>query len=154
MGGPLLGVAEARKLRRRGRLCGNVEVRRFYADMPRLLAECDAVVSMAGYNTVSEILQSEKPCVLAPRTYPRMEQAIRAERLAARGLAIALPEPRPSELRNAVHVALQRGRLDSTVIPDLGGVRRVSEIVGELLSVEVRSKEESLAAAEARSLVS
>jgi len=53
-------------------------------------------VAMAGYNTCAEILQSGKPSVLLPRTHPRMEQAIRAERFQELGLARSLIDPRPT----------------------------------------------------------
>ena len=40
-----------------------------------------AVISMAGYNTVSEILASDTPALLVPRETPRLEQFIRATAL-------------------------------------------------------------------------
>jgi predicted glycosyltransferase len=42
---------------------------------------------MAGYNSTFEALQAGLRSVLVPRRRPRREQAIRADRLAARGLA-------------------------------------------------------------------
>lgn len=135
VGGPLLDDSTARRLRRRARMIGNVDVRRFYRDMPRLLSECSAVVSMAGYNTCAEVLQSRKPWVLLPRTEPRKEQGVRAERLAARGLALCRSDPNPEELRRAIQSALERPYMDEDLIPDLGGVRRLCTIVGEMLEV-------------------
>jgi predicted glycosyltransferase len=131
----LLNDSEARRIRRRARMIGNVEVRRFYADMPRLLSECNAVVSMAGYNTCTEVLQSRKPWVILPRTHFRLEQAIRAERLAKLGLAIQLPQAKPDELRRAVGMALEREPMPLESVPSLGGVQRVCAIAAELLEV-------------------
>jgi predicted glycosyltransferase len=41
---------------------------------------------MAGYNTTFEILSFGKPALLVPRTEPRLEQWLRAERLQRLGL--------------------------------------------------------------------
>jgi predicted glycosyltransferase len=50
----------------------------------------DLVVSMAGYNTVTELLALEKRVVLVPRIVPSLEQWIRASRLSRLGLCTAL----------------------------------------------------------------
>lgn len=42
------------------------------------VASAEAVVSMAGYNTVAETLSTDTPAMLVPRTTPRTEQIIRA----------------------------------------------------------------------------
>ena len=41
---------------------------------------------MGGYNTFCEILSFGKPALLVPRTTPRLEQYLRAERAQALGL--------------------------------------------------------------------
>ncbi len=134
--GPLLDTREARRLRRRAEALGSVRLHRFHADLPHLLAQCQAVVSMAGYNTCAEILRSRRPSVLLPRTWPRLEQRIRAERLAALGLT-DVPELEPIQVRRAIERALARGGVGERM-PNLDGARRVSEIAGELLSLPVR----------------
>ncbi|MFT7487140.1 MAG: putative glycosyltransferase, partial [Candidatus Paceibacteria bacterium] len=65
--GPLFPKREARSIKRRARLLNGLEVHSFHHDIPRLLAQSDAVVSMAGYNSVTEIVQSGKPAVFWPR---------------------------------------------------------------------------------------
>jgi predicted glycosyltransferase len=57
-----------------------------------LIRRADCVIAMAGYNTVNEILALDKRALLVPRTKPRTEQLIRAERLAELGLADLLPD--------------------------------------------------------------
>jgi predicted glycosyltransferase len=133
IGGPLLDERDARRLRHRADALGNVEVRRFHADLPWCLAECDAVVGMAGYNTCAEILLSRRPSVLLPRTHPRMEQAIRAERLQKLGLTTSLIDPRPAEIVAAVGRALAGGPLPEAALPSLLGVSGVSQVVRELI---------------------
>ena len=137
VGGPLLDERDARRLRRRAEALGNVQVRRFHADLPWLLAECDAVVAMAGYNTVAEILQSGKPAVLLPRTHPRMEQAIRAERLASLGLAECLIDARPLELIHTVERALRAGPPPAERRPRLDGVEALCGVARELLETPI-----------------
>ncbi|MFD2236912.1 glycosyltransferase family protein [Aureimonas populi] len=56
-----------------------------------LMREAAALVCMGGYNTVCEVLGLDTPALVAPRTVPRLEQMVRAERLAARGLLDCLP---------------------------------------------------------------
>ncbi len=146
IGGPLLDERDARRLRRRAEGLGNVQVRRFHADLPWLLAECHAVVAMAGYNTCAEILLSQKPSVLLPRTHPRMEQAIRAERLQKLGLTRSLIDPRPEELIAAVGRALADGPPSRASLPGLEGVERLCAVVHELVTCPATAIARALAA--------
>jgi predicted glycosyltransferase len=57
------------------------------ADTFQLMAAADAVVSMGGYNSVCEALALARPLVIVPRATEKVEQRIRAEVLAAQGLA-------------------------------------------------------------------
>src|SRR5204863_7922432 len=57
------------------------------ADNIQLMAAADAVVSMGGYNSVCEALAVARPLVIVPRATHKVEQQLRAETLAARGLA-------------------------------------------------------------------
>lgn len=54
----------------------------FELGLEERMAEAWGVIAMGGYNTVVELLRSGRPALLAPRTKPRKEQAIRAVRLA------------------------------------------------------------------------
>jgi len=56
-------------------------VRRTWPGMSHHIQRAAAVISMAGYNTVSEILASQTPSLLVPRETPRLEQFIRATAL-------------------------------------------------------------------------
>jgi predicted glycosyltransferase len=88
----------------------DVRIERFRPDMDEVLAGARAVVSMAGYCTVAEILSSGKPALLVPRAVPREEQLNRARRLAAAG-RVEMLDPRaadPTELREAIDRLLDR----------------------------------------------
>ncbi|WP_152362878.1 glycosyltransferase family protein [Microlunatus speluncae] len=100
-----------------------------------------AVVSMAGYNTVCEILATGTPALLVPRTRPRTEQLIRAGRFAALGL-VDLLEPTDLSpgriadwLRSAVAGSAQATLRGSTEIR-LDGLRRIPELADALLAVD------------------
>jgi predicted glycosyltransferase len=55
-------------------------------------SQADAVLCMAGYNSTMEALAAGQRPILVPRRSPRREQAIRASRLAALGLADVVDE--------------------------------------------------------------
>jgi len=79
--------------------------------VPELRAHCalaDCVVSMAGYNTVCDVLSYRRPAVFVPRPEPSHEQSIRAQRLREWGVAEALSPGRasPAELATAIREAL------------------------------------------------
>ena len=62
-------------------------------------ASASALVQMAGYNSSAEALVGGVRPILVPRRNPRREQAIRASRLAAMGLADVVDEAaRPEEV--------------------------------------------------------
>jgi predicted glycosyltransferase len=76
-----------------GRGAADTVVERNRTDFRRLLANCAASVSQAGYNTAVDLLATGAPAVLIPfATEKETEQTLRAERFAARGLAAHLPE--------------------------------------------------------------
>ncbi len=62
----------------------------FTEDGASLVERAARVVSMAGYNSVCEILAYRKPALLVPREAPRREQTIRATRFAEIGLVDVL----------------------------------------------------------------
>ncbi|MDF1748615.1 MAG: glycosyltransferase [Alphaproteobacteria bacterium] len=58
----------------------DVEVITFDAHMESLMSEAVGVVAMGGYNTFCEIMSFDKRALIVPRTVPRREQFIRAQR--------------------------------------------------------------------------
>lgn len=135
--GPLLDPERVRALRRRARRLPGVHLQQFHSDMPALYAEATAVVAMSGYNTSAELLQTGLPTVFLPRTFPRREQSLRAERFAALGLAQSLIQPRPERLREAVEVALRQPRRATSPVP-LDGASRLAAVAAGLLGVRAQ----------------
>ncbi|MPY71158.1 MAG: hypothetical protein GEU92_13845 [Alphaproteobacteria bacterium] len=83
-----------------------------------LIAGAAGIVAMGGYNTFCEILSFDKPALVMPRTVPRKEQLIRAQRADELGLLKCLVD---DEARNAATMA--------TALRHLPQQRRPSEIV-------------------------
>jgi predicted glycosyltransferase len=88
--GPLMAKSQRDELRAALRGHAGVHYLDFVDDLAAHLAAADLVVSMGGYNTVCEVLDSGRPALIVPRTQPRREQLIRAEALARRGLVSIL----------------------------------------------------------------
>jgi predicted glycosyltransferase len=85
--GPLMPGDERTELERRAAdAAPGIQVVTAVPDLADLMAAADAVIAMAGYNTVREILTYGRPALLVPRVQPRVEQLIRAEALERRGL--------------------------------------------------------------------
>jgi predicted glycosyltransferase len=92
----------------------SISVTEFSGEMLHYMAAADVIVSMAGYNTICEIVSLGKRAVVVPRVHPVQEQFIRAERLAALGTlrmihpdaltAAALAEMVQRELRETAPV--------------------------------------------------
>jgi predicted glycosyltransferase len=93
----------------------------------------DTVISMAGYNTVCELLTLGKRSILVPRVKPVEEQKIRAERMANFGaFRTILPDAlTPDVLENAIAEQLQAARNNaplSTYI-DLGALPYITTML-------------------------
>ncbi len=142
--GPFMNGEDRRRFHDRAELLPQVSCRTFDARVERLFDGAAAVVAMGGYNVFCEILSFDKPALLVPRTVPRLEQLLRAERAAALGVVSmleleaaadpvrmaealrALPaQPRPSSAR--VPLDLEGlGAIVADLEPELGA-RRLPE---------------------------
>ncbi|MGB0383547.1 MAG: glycosyltransferase family protein [Ardenticatenaceae bacterium] len=131
--GPLMAEGKRKQLRQAAR-DKPVTFFEFTPDLVSYMAAADLVVSMAGYNTVCEILSLQKRALLIPRMRVRAEQALRAMRLAERGLAqVLLPtELTPQRLATQIECALSAPPPPATL--DLDGLPRVSAAIADLLN--------------------
>ena len=131
--GPLMPARAVRRIKRRSRMLEGITVHRFHSDMPRLIEHSALIVAMAGYNTSTEIVRSGKPVVFLPRTFPRAEQHIRAERLERLGIGKCLVGASAPELLEAIKSGLRDGRVARVNLP-LDGLQKLSEIAFELIN--------------------
>lgn len=136
--GPYLPAKAREELKAIGETLDKVQMIDFDNRLEDLVAGSSAVVGMAGYNTFCEILSFDRPSLLLPRTQPREEQLIRAQRASALGLAtMLLPEQSgdPVVLAEALRALPKRpppSRSGSSMA-DLGGLERIVADVGEWL---------------------
>jgi predicted glycosyltransferase len=109
----------------------DVTVSDFTGDMMTLMGAADVVVSMAGYNTICEVLSLNKRAVTVPRVRPVQEQWIRAERLARLGLIDAIhPDVlTPERLAAAVRTQLERKDHDLPRLAKQDGLSAVARWV-------------------------
>ena len=105
-----------------------------------LMAAADAIVSMGGYNSVCEALAVARPLVIVPRATQKVEQQIRAETLAAHGLArwVHPTDAGPETLAAALGWALGQdrethARLVRAVIPAFDGAARLTAYLARWL---------------------
>lgn len=113
----------------------DVTVVRSVPDCTELIANARAVVAMGGYNVVCELLAAGVHPLIAPRTRPRVEQAIRAERLAALGAVDVLDGGgfAPREIGRWLTESAHVERRSSHVPIDLDGLRRLPGLIAGLL---------------------
>ena len=88
---------------------------------------------MGGYNTFCEILSFGKPALLVPRTVPRLEQYLRAERAHALGLVRMLADDGardPRRMAASLHELPRMPVLAHEIrAPMLQGLERISSLV-------------------------
>ena len=130
--GPLMSATEVTRLSNR---CDGDHIRLFdfRHDMANVVAGARGVVTMGGYNTISEVLQTGVPALVIPRVRPSEEQLIRANDFVSLGLADMLHPDMitPDRMWHAVHQMMQRPRrpIDRT---DYRGAERTAELLVEL----------------------
>ena len=137
--GPQMSADTRAEITRRFEYLTDVEFREFEPGLMELYAQADLVVSMAGYNTVCELLSFGRNAILVPRAQPVKEQLIRARLLAAAGL-FEIVEPNdltPETLLTKVLGSLKHAP-DLPVRVDLQGLPRIRERMRELLEEKTR----------------
>lgn len=121
----------------------SVTVFEYTTEMMTYLNAADVVVSMAGYNSVTELLSLGKPAVLVPRTVPVLEQWIRATRLEKLGLFSVI---HPDQVTPRVFLAVLKRALkkgsnqtgsDNTI--DMNALENIRDSVNTLLKARNRS---------------
>lgn len=129
--GPQMPANQLADLRRRA--VPGVKIVERLDDMVLHLRAARAIVSMGGYNTVCEIMSTDVPSLVVPRTQSRSEQRIRAASLASAGY---LEYREIGTLTPAVLAGWLASRLDTRVdrrSARLDGLLRVPQFAAELL---------------------
>ncbi len=115
----------------------NVEILKFDSYIELLMEKALGIVAMGGYNTFCEILTLDKPALIIPRSVPRQEQLIRAERAVKLGLASMLDpagERDPLKMAAALRALPQQARPSASQIPGLlAGHENIAEMVRQYL---------------------
>jgi predicted glycosyltransferase len=137
--GPELPANERRALQDLAAGVHRLVVKDFHDDMLACISASDLVVSMAGYNTICELLSAKKRAIIVPRVRPVKEQWIRAERLSQLGIFRSIHPAylTPQRLLDAVQQELAdanvRRPLGFDQI-DLEGLPRIERSINNLLS--------------------
>ena len=116
----------------------------FESHMELLYERAAGIVAMGGYNTFCEILSFGKPALIVPRTEPRLEQFLRAERAEQAGLLRMLPfdqerDPRRMAfmLRSLPYASVAN---EATRLRMLGGLERIAQLLEPWLGVPARRR--------------
>ncbi|RAM51209.1 MAG: glycosyltransferase [Hapalosiphonaceae cyanobacterium JJU2] len=126
--GPQMPTQHRQALYQTAKNYPQVQMGEFTDDLMSYIAVADVVVSMAGYNTICEILSASKPAVVVPRTKPSQEQFMRSQRMYQLGCfeTIHPDELTPAILMQKVQEQLANPQVNNNV--ELGGLDRISTI--------------------------
>lgn len=120
--GPFMGSKLQEDFLARVDRLSNVEAITFNAQVDGLMEHAVGIVCMGGYNTFCEVLSFDKRALIVPRTKPRLEQFIRAERAQELGLVRMLLDDdvrEPATMSTAIRTLPQQPLPSQTVVPGL-----------------------------------
>ena len=129
--GPFMPPDQYARLRHRARGLPIV-VAQLGEDSIRLMRRADLVISMAGYNTISEIMRFHKNAIVIPRPGPSAEQTMRCRLMSGRGLFSTI---HPSQLTAAALAELMMQKLQGStgmnhaMLPSLNGASVMAEVI-------------------------
>jgi len=130
--GPEMSEQHRRRIRDAAAGHPHLVIQEFNNDMMGCIDAADLVVSMAGYNTICEILSLHKRAIVVPRVRPVQEQWMRAERMARLGLLRTLHPDHVTPMQLMLAVAEELNADD-------GGARMGYEVDMEGMSRVARS---------------
>ena len=142
--GPFMPPTHQQEFHDRCESLDKVEIINFDTNIELLMKQAIGVVAMGGYNTFCEILSLDKPALIVPRSVPRMEQTIRANRAVGLGLVSMLD---PDMGRDSAKMAAALYQLpdhqppSAKAIPGLlDGHDTVANLVHQLLEIPLSMK--------------
>jgi predicted glycosyltransferase len=119
--------SQQRDLLRQACRTSAVRIENGIEDAGHWIRDASAILTMAGYNSLCEILKWRKRALVVPRGGPSAEQQIRSRLFAERSLVRALGPgtPAPEQLAEAlVRLLLEDGVPNEVAIPPLNGAAR------------------------------
>ena len=127
--GPNMPAADTEALRARAPAC--IQLEAGLETATEWIRRASAVVTMAGYNTLCEVLKWRKKALVVPRPGPSAEQLIRSQLFSERSLIrVCPPVPLPDELaRTLLHLIEEDGVPNPTSIPPLDGAQRSAALL-------------------------
>jgi predicted glycosyltransferase len=141
--GPFMQTERQNEFLQRARQLKRVRAITFDANLEALVQGAAGVVAMGGYNTFCEILSFDKRALIVPRTAPRLEQFIRAERASELGLVRMLPDDGTRDARamvTALRALAAQKAPSSVVVPGLlDGLDNVNRLMSRLLQARERA---------------
>ena len=133
--GPFMPPTEQQEFHERCEALSNVEILTFDSHIELLMEKATAIVAMGGYNTFCEILTLDKPALIIPRSVPRQEQLIRAERAVTLKLVSLLDpagERAPMQMAAAIRALPEQAKPSSANVSGLlAGHENIAEMVRE-----------------------
>lgn len=115
-----------------------IKILEFTNDLTSYINAADTIISMAGYNTICEIISLGKRAVIVPRVRPTKEQLIRAKCMEKVGLLKAIhPDLLNSDnLQKAVSEELSKNQNITAYIYalDFNALNQITDLVYKLLS--------------------
>ena len=144
--GPLMNPADRRLLEEQANGDERIIFKDFVPDVRDYVGAADAVVSMCGYNSATEILSLASRALVVPRTWQygeharrksviaEGEQIMRAEAMSRRGLLRMLPPDQldPEQLARELRALLRGPRPDPKKLPSLQGLKNATRLLVRL----------------------
>jgi predicted glycosyltransferase len=135
--GPFMQSLHQQEFHDRCESLRGVEIITFDTNIELLMEQAMGIVAMGGYNTFCEILSLDKPALIVPRSVPRQEQTIRANRAVALGLVSMLHPDHgrdPAKMAAALHRLPDQKPPSANAIPGmLDGHDNVADLVRQRL---------------------
>ncbi|MBA3369685.1 MAG: glycosyltransferase [Geodermatophilaceae bacterium] len=137
--GPFMSEADRRQLQEAADDRVDATVHEFVSQAHEFIRRASAAVSMAGYNTVCELMAAGCPTLLVPRVIPRTEQSVRAERLQQTGIVDMVPAAAvtPDHIGAWLATAVHAGPVSDAAI-DLAGLDRIPALAAKIAALAPR----------------
>jgi predicted glycosyltransferase len=129
----LTGPNMAPRQRERLRPLGGVRIESSYRDATEWIREASAIVTMAGYNSLCEVMTWQRKAIVVPRRGPSAEQQMRTNLFSARSLVRRVPAANDTKRFGNALVRLLRddGVPDLSCIPKLDGAQVAASVLLE-----------------------